>query len=154
MYSWSLASLFWVTRNMLLLRGQLHFHGSPMDIGHGSVYGNCQGSVADCGVWGGGMLEKWVIYGCVTDNSPDNRDATRTLGMHCVACGWPPDTPPWPPAVRRKDLRTCQDNIGMHQDVARTTRMGLRTLRILTVGVYGSLFSRRCQLIDKDILLT
>ena len=40
------------------IRGQLHFHGSPTDIGHGSIYGNCQGSVADRGVWGGGMLEK------------------------------------------------------------------------------------------------
>ena len=29
-----------------------------MDIGHGSIYGNCQGSLADRGVWGGGMLEK------------------------------------------------------------------------------------------------
>ena len=39
-------------------RGQLHFHGSHTDIGHGSIYGNCQGSLADGGVWGGGMLEK------------------------------------------------------------------------------------------------
>ena len=35
----------------LSFRGQLHFHGSPTDIGHSSIYGKCQGS---CGVWGGG----------------------------------------------------------------------------------------------------
>ena len=28
------------------------------------------------------------------DNSPDNRDVTRTLWMHGVACGRPMDTPP------------------------------------------------------------
>ena len=38
---------------MVLIRGQLHFQGSPMDIGHGFIYGNCQGSVADGGVLGG-----------------------------------------------------------------------------------------------------
>ena len=37
---------------------QLHFHGSPTDIGHGSIHGNCQGSRADARVWGGGMFEK------------------------------------------------------------------------------------------------
>ena len=40
------------------VRGQLHLHGSPTDIGHSSIYGNCLGSVTDHGVWGGGMLEK------------------------------------------------------------------------------------------------
>ena len=40
------------------VRGQLHFHRSPTDIGHGSIYGNCQGSVVDRGVWEEGMLEK------------------------------------------------------------------------------------------------
>ena len=29
-----------------------------MDIGHGSIYGNCQGSVSNHGDWGGGILEK------------------------------------------------------------------------------------------------
>ena len=32
---------------------QLHLHGSPMDIGHGSMYGNYQGFLVDRGVWGG-----------------------------------------------------------------------------------------------------
>ena len=45
-------------KQVRLGQGQLHFHGSPTDIVHGSIYGNCQGYVADRGVWGGGMLEK------------------------------------------------------------------------------------------------
>ena len=57
-----------------------------MDIGHGSIYGNCQGSVVDCGVWGGGMLKMLVIYGRVTDNSQDDMYATRMLGIHCASC--------------------------------------------------------------------
>ena len=32
------------------------------------------------------MFKMRVIYGHVMDNSPDDKDATRTLGMHCVAC--------------------------------------------------------------------
>ena len=39
------------------LRGQLHLHGSPTDIGHGSINDNCQGSLAHCRVWGGGTLK-------------------------------------------------------------------------------------------------
>ena len=75
-------------------RGQLHLYGSPTDIGHSSIHGNCQGSLADRGIWGGRMLEKGVIYGRLTDHSMDNKDATRTLAMRFVACGGPPDTHP------------------------------------------------------------
>ena len=36
--------------------GQLHIHGYPADIGHGSIYGNRQGSLADRGFWKGESL--------------------------------------------------------------------------------------------------
>ena len=55
--------------NVDLFRGQLHFHGSPMDIAHGSIYGKCQGSLADCG-FGGGNVEKVsdlrMQHGCLS----------------------------------------------------------------------------------------
>ena len=89
----------------------------------------------------GKCWKKWLIYGCSTDLSPDDRDPTRTSGMPSIACGWPADTPLRPPAVQRKHPRIHQDNIGMHQDVARTPQMGIRTLRRLTDGVYRSYFS-------------
>ena len=38
--------------NNFPIRGQLQFHGSPTDIDHSSIYGKCQGSRADRGVWG------------------------------------------------------------------------------------------------------
>ena len=37
------------------IRGQLHFHQFPTDRGHGSIYGKCQESRADHGVWGGNV---------------------------------------------------------------------------------------------------
>ena len=110
------------------------------DIGHSSIYGNWQGSLVDHGFWGGGIFDKWVIYGRITDNYTDNKDATRMLGTRFVACRWPLVTLLWPPTVQRKQSRTCPDDIGIHQDVTRTPRMGIRTLRTLTDGVYGSLF--------------
>ena len=39
-----------------------------------------------------------------------------------------------------QDTPGVQDNIRMHQDIARTPRMGIRILRRLTDGVYRSLF--------------
>ena len=70
----------------LLIWSQLHFHGSPMDIGHGSIYGKCQGSCVDRGVWGGNV-EKVSDLRMRHRSLPDDRDPTRTSGMTFVACG-------------------------------------------------------------------
>ena len=46
----------------------------------------------DRGFWEGGDFDKCVIYGRGADNSTDDKDVTRTLGTHFIACGWSPDT--------------------------------------------------------------
>ena len=51
-----------------------------------------------------------MIYGRVTDNSAENRDATRTLGMHCVAT----DTP----VTTRSAAKRPQDTQGQHRDAS------------------------------------
>ena len=54
MYTGKVTCLFIFKREKLVfVSGQLHFHGSPTDIGYGSIYGKCHGSLADRRVWGG-----------------------------------------------------------------------------------------------------
>ena len=49
-----------------------------------------------------------MIYECATENSTDDKDAIRTLGMRFVVCGSPVDT---------CAVKTPQDMPGLHRDV-------------------------------------
>ena len=52
-----------------------------------------------------------MIYGCVTDHSTDDKDATRTLGMCFIACGYTSVT-------TRSVVEASQDMPGQHRDVS------------------------------------
>ena len=48
----------WCPDGQEMIRGQLHLHGSSTDIGHGSIYGNCQRCLVDRGVLERGNVRK------------------------------------------------------------------------------------------------
>ena len=89
-----------------------------------------------------------MIYGCVTDNSLDNRDALhcllKTSGYSSVTTLSAAERPPDKPGQHRDASGHLKDTPHGFTDLADTHGWGF-------IDLY---FSRGCQLIDKDILLT
>ena len=98
------------------------------------------------------MLEKRVIYGCVMDKSPDDRDASRTLiaflaeDLRILLHDHPQCSGKTSGHARTTQgcIRTSQGNPGWVYRPCGHSRMGFMDLY----------FSCGCQLINKDILLT